>query len=128
MQLSSTELAYTPKVSEKSDVYSYGVVLLELITGRKAIEDEYGEGKDIVYWVSTHLNERDNVLKLLDVKVASEVVQNDMIKVLKIAVLCTTKLPSLRPSMREVVKMLLDVDPYSSSMSLKNSSTKKHFV
>ncbi|XP_023540031.1 receptor protein-tyrosine kinase CEPR2-like isoform X2 [Cucurbita pepo subsp. pepo] len=122
------ELAYTPKVSEKSDVYSYGVVLLELITGRKAIEDEYGEGKDIVYWVSTHLNERDNVLKLLDVKVASEVVQNDMIKVLKIAVLCTTKLPSLRPSMREVVKMLLDVDPYSSSMSLKNSSTKKHFV
>ena len=111
-------------------MYSYGVVLLELITGRKAIEDEYGEGKDIVYWVSTHLNERDNVLKLLDVKVASEVVQNDMIKVLKIAVLCTRKLPSLRPSMREVVKMLLDADPYSSSTSLNNNSNKnsKDFV
>ncbi|KAG7016379.1 Receptor protein-tyrosine kinase CEPR2, partial [Cucurbita argyrosperma subsp. argyrosperma] len=124
------ELAYTPKVSEKSDVYSYGVVLLELVTGRRPIEDEYGEEKDIVYWVSTHLNGRDNVLKLLDIKVASEVVQNDMIKVLKIAVLCTRKLPSLRPSMREVVKMLLDADPYSSSTSLNNNSNKnsKDFV
>lgn len=124
------ELAYTLKVSEKSDVYSYGVVLLELITGRRPIEDEYGEGKDIVYWISTHLDDRDNVLKLLDIKVASEAVQNDMIKVLKIAVLCTTKLPSLRPSMREVVKMLSDADPYSSSVSLNNSSNKniKDFV
>lgn len=111
-------------------MYSYGVVLLELITGRRPIEDEYGEGKDIVYWISTHLDDRDNVLKLLDIKVASEAVQNDMIKVLKIAVLCTTKLPSLRPSMREVVKMLSDADPYSSSVSLNNSSNKniKDFV
>lgn len=105
------EMAYTLKVTEKSDVYSFGVVLLELVTGRRPIEEEYGEGKDLVYWVLTHLNDRESVLKVLDNKVWTESVQDDMIKVLKIASLCTTKLPPLRPTMREVVKMLVDADP-----------------
>ncbi|KAJ0087261.1 hypothetical protein Patl1_07532 [Pistacia atlantica] len=105
------EMAYTYKVTEKSDVYSFGVVLLELVTGKRPMEDEYGDGRDIVYWVSIHLNNRENVLKVLDNEVASESIQEDMIKVLKIGVLCTSKLPSLRPSMREVIKMLCDADP-----------------
>ncbi|KAL0326338.1 UNVERIFIED_CONTAM: Receptor protein-tyrosine kinase CEPR2 [Sesamum radiatum] len=107
------EMAYSIKVTEKSDVYSFGVVLLELVTGKKPIEEDYGEGKDLVYWVSTHLNNRENVLKILDHKVTTELVQDDMIKVLKIATLCTSKLPNLRPSMKEVVKMLIDAEPCS---------------
>lgn len=108
------ELAYTLKVSEKSDVYSFGVVLMELVTGRKPVEEEFGEGKDIVYWVSTHLHDCQSVLKILDIEVASESVKLNMIKVLKIAVLCTSKLPNLRPTMRDVVKVLIDSDPKSS--------------
>ncbi|KAK9047191.1 hypothetical protein V6N11_053042 [Hibiscus sabdariffa] len=103
------EIAYTLKVTRKSDVYSFGVVLLELATGRAAIEEEYGEGKDLVHWVSTHLNHYENVLKVLDREVAT--VQDDMVKVLKIGILCTAKLPNLRPTMREVVKMLVDAEP-----------------
>lgn len=105
------ELAYTRKITEKSDVYSFGVVLLELVTGRRPVEEEYGEGKDIVYWVLTHLSSRENLLNILDHEVASERVEDGMIKVLKIAILSTTKLPSLRPTMREVVRMLMDADP-----------------
>ncbi|KAL7246662.1 hypothetical protein ACSBR2_001712 [Camellia fascicularis] len=107
------ELACSVKVTEKSDVYSFGVVLLELVTGRRPIEEEYGEGKDIVYWVSTHLNDREDVLKVLDPKIVSDLVEDDMIMVLKVAMHCTTKLPNLRPSMREVVKMLVDAKPCS---------------
>ncbi|XP_027092542.1 receptor protein-tyrosine kinase CEPR2-like [Coffea arabica] len=105
------ETAYTLKVTEKSDVYSFGVVLLELVTGRKPIEDAYGEGKNIVYWVATHLSDRENVLRVLDPKIVCDLVKDDMIKVLKTATLCTDKLPNLRPSMREVVKMLIDAEP-----------------
>ncbi|GMI83048.1 C-terminally encoded peptide receptor 2 [Hibiscus trionum] len=103
------EIAYTLKVTRKSDVYSFGVVLLELVTGRAAIEEEYGEGKDLVHWVLTHLNHHENVLKVLDREVAA--VPDDMVKVLKIGILCTAKLPNLRPTMREVVKMLVDAEP-----------------
>ncbi|XP_004309904.1 PREDICTED: receptor-like protein kinase HSL1 [Fragaria vesca subsp. vesca] len=117
------ELAYTAKVTEKCDVYSFGVVLLELVTGKRPIEDDYGEGKDIVYWASANLNDREHVLKVLDDKVADENIQDDMIKVLKVAILCTTKLPSLRPTMREVIKMLTDADP-STFTSPSNKSSK----
>ncbi|CAA2996309.1 receptor kinase HAIKU2 [Olea europaea subsp. europaea] len=105
------ELAYSFKVTEKSDIYSFGVVLLELVTGRSPIEEAYGEGKDIVYWVSTHSNDRENVVKVLDPKLVSDFVKDGMIKFLKIAALCTTKLPNLRPNMKEVVKMLIDAEP-----------------
>ncbi|XP_030468085.2 receptor protein-tyrosine kinase CEPR2 [Syzygium oleosum] len=105
------ELAYTLTVSEKTDVYSFGVVLLEIVTGRQPLEDEYGEGRDIVHWTLTHLSNRANVLKVLDDKVVSNSIEDDMIKVLKVAVLCTAKLPSLRPTMREVVSMLSDAEP-----------------
>ncbi|KAK7281908.1 hypothetical protein RIF29_10277 [Crotalaria pallida] len=97
----ASELAYTTEVTEKSDVYSFGVVLLELVTGREPIEEDYGEAKDIVYWVLTHLNDHESVVNILDDRVASdetETVNKDMIKVLKIAIKCTTKLPSLRPT------------------------------
>ena len=116
-----SELAYTLKVTEKCDLYSFGVVLLELVTGRRPIEEEYGEGKDIVYWVSTHLNNRQDVIKVLDDKVASEVVQDAMIKVLKVAIACTKKLPTLRPTMREVVKMLVNAEPCRLRASDHNS-------
>ncbi|XP_022727494.1 receptor protein-tyrosine kinase CEPR2-like [Durio zibethinus] len=101
-----------------------GVVLLELVTGRGSIEEEYGEGKDIVYWVLTHLNDRQNVLKVLDKEVAFETVRDNMIKVSKVGILCTAKLPNLRPTMREVVKMLVDAEPCS-SMSPDNQSQDK---
>lgn len=104
------ELAYTLKVTEKSDIYSFGVVLLELVTGRRPIEEEYGEGKDIVYWVGTHLSDQENVQKLLDRDIVSDLVQEDMLKVLKVAILCTNKLPTPRPTMRDVVKMIIDAD------------------
>lgn len=110
------ELAYTLKVTEKSDVYSFGVVVLELVTGRRAIdEEEYGEGKDIVYWVLSNLNGRENILKLVDPRLIcggeTEDLADDIMQVLRIGLLCTTKLPNLRPSMREVVKMLADAEP-----------------
>ncbi|PIM97289.1 Non-specific serine/threonine protein kinase [Handroanthus impetiginosus] len=104
-------MAYSPKITEKSDVYSFGVVLLELVTGKSPVEEDFGDGKDIVYWVSTHLHNRENVLEVLDQKVTSDLVEDDMIKFLKIATLCTTKLPNLRPTMKEVVKMIIDAEP-----------------
>ncbi|KAL9229049.1 hypothetical protein vseg_004565 [Gypsophila vaccaria] len=108
------ELAYTRKVTEKSDVYSFGVVLLELLTGRRPIEDEYGEGRDIVHWVQSNLNNQQTEICVIDRKLVSDNNKDAMMMVLKIATLCINKLPSRRPTMRDVVDVITDAHPITS--------------
>ncbi|KAJ4766409.1 Leucine-rich receptor-like protein kinase family protein [Rhynchospora pubera] len=110
------ELAYSLVVTEKTDVYSFGVVLLELLTGLNPIESQFGDGKDIVFWVSTHIQ---NYAEVLDPRIAVQS-KEAMLKVLKIAVHCTAAEPTARPTMREVVKMLADADAGSSSFKTKS--------
>ncbi|KAF7803809.1 receptor-like protein kinase 7 [Senna tora] len=107
------EYAYTCKVSEKSDVYSFGVVLMELVTGKKPIEAEFGENKDIVYWVCSNIMKKrkhQDLLQMVDSTIPMHF-KEDAFKVLRIAMLCTAKIPASRPSMRMVVQMLEEADP-----------------
>ena len=108
--LNRAEYGYTYKVNEKSDVYSFGVVLMELVSGNRPIEPEFGENKDIVNWVSSKIKTRDSVLSVVDSRIP-EVLKEEAIKVLRIAILCTSTLPSLRPTMRSVVQMLEEAEP-----------------
>ncbi|KAL6638482.1 hypothetical protein ACP70R_023977 [Stipagrostis hirtigluma subsp. patula] len=104
------EYAYTWKVTEKSDVYSFGVVLLELVTGRPAIQAEAGgESRDLVEWVARRLDSRDKAASLLDAGITEGWAREEAVRVLRVAVLCTSRTPSMRPSMRSVVQMLEDV-------------------
>uniref|UniRef100_A0A251TKS4 non-specific serine/threonine protein kinase n=1 Tax=Helianthus annuus TaxID=4232 RepID=A0A251TKS4_HELAN len=102
------EYGYTYKVTEKSDIYSFGVVLMELVTGKKPVESEFGESKDIVYWVHNEMRSNDDMISLVDPSISE-----DAVKMLSIAIRCTMKLPELRPSMRIVVKMLEEIKPFS---------------
>ncbi|KAK1384473.1 receptor protein-tyrosine kinase CEPR2 [Heracleum sosnowskyi] len=122
------ELAYTPKMTEKCDIYSFGVVLLELVTGRRAIEETDGEGRDIVSWVSSHVDRYQHVYKVLDHKLALDYHQNEMTKVFMIATLCTAKRPSLRPDMRDVVRMLTDTKPLSFKLKEKCRESKDLYL
>ncbi|GMI82334.1 HAESA-like 1 [Hibiscus trionum] len=97
------EYAYTLRVNEKSDIYSFGVVILELVTGRLPIDPEYGE-KDLVRWVCTTLDQK-GVDHVLDSKL-DPCFKDEIYKVLNIGLLCTSPLPINRPSMRRVVKLL----------------------
>ncbi|KAK6940306.1 Serine-threonine/tyrosine-protein kinase, catalytic domain [Dillenia turbinata] len=105
-----SKYAYTNKVNEKSDVYSFGVVLMELVTGKRPIEPEFGENKDIVHWVCSKVKTRESVLSLVDACIA-DCFKEDAVKVLRIATLCTVRLPMQRPTMRTVVQMLEEAQP-----------------
>ncbi|RWW04048.1 hypothetical protein GW17_00032750 [Ensete ventricosum] len=100
------EYAYTLRVNEKSDIYSYGVVILELVTGRRPADPELGE-KDLARWVRSSV-EHKGVDRVLDPKL-DVCYKAEMCKVLDIGLLCASILPISRPSMRVVIKMLLEV-------------------
>ncbi|XP_022980931.1 receptor-like protein kinase HAIKU2 [Cucurbita maxima] len=124
------EYGYTYKVDEKSDVYSFGVVLLELVSGKKAIEAEFGENKDIVEWVSNNLKTRERVLSLVDSRLG-DMFKEDAIKVLRIGILCTARAPTSRPTMRSVVQMLQEAQPcglVGITISKNDGSVKKELA
>ena len=110
------EYAYTLRVNEKSDIYSFGVVLLELVTGRLPIDPEFGE-KDLVKWVHTTLDQK-GVDQVIDPKLDT-IFKNSICRVLDIGLRCTNSLPISRPSMRRVVKMLQEASVESKVKSSK---------
>ncbi|XP_065873621.1 MDIS1-interacting receptor like kinase 1 [Euphorbia lathyris] len=115
------EYGYTLKVDEKIDIYSYGVVLLELLTGRRPLDPEFGESIDIVEWIRTKIRDSRPLEEALDSSIGNcKHVQEEMLLVLRIALLCTAKLPKDRPSMRDVITMLCEAKPRRKSSS--NSS------
>jgi serine/threonine protein kinase len=118
IHLCDAEYAYTLRVNEKSDIYSFGVVILELVTGKQPIDQEYGE-KDLVKWVSSKLNEEGHD-QVIDATLDSKY-KEEISKVLSLGILCTSSLPINRPSMRSVVKMLQEVTSVAKSRSGKFS-------
>ncbi|KAL0322945.1 UNVERIFIED_CONTAM: Receptor protein-tyrosine kinase CEPR1 [Sesamum angustifolium] len=57
---------------------SFGVVLMELITGKKPVEAEFGENKNIIYWVSTKVETKEGAADVLDKRVVGSY-EEDMI-------------------------------------------------
>uniref|UniRef100_A0A0A9FL48 non-specific serine/threonine protein kinase n=1 Tax=Arundo donax TaxID=35708 RepID=A0A0A9FL48_ARUDO len=117
------EYAFTMKVTEKCDVYSFGVVLLELLTGQSPIQP-LEKGGDLVNLVRRMMNSMTPNSEVFDsrLNLSSRRVVEEMSLVLKIALFCTNESPFDRPTMREVISMLIDArassyDSFSSSAS-----------
>ncbi|KAK1274701.1 Receptor-like protein kinase HAIKU2 [Acorus gramineus] len=86
---------------------------MELVTGKKPIEPEFGDNKDIAHWIRRQITSRESIMTILDPRIEEDQ-KEEAIKVLRIGVLCTERLPALRPSMRTVVQMLEEARPHRS--------------
>jgi len=96
-------------MSTKSDVYSYGVVLLELISRKKVVDDpSFVEGTDLVGWVTSTWEKTKGIDGIVDSGLEEELLasnlREEVEQMLLMALRCTKKHPDERPKMREVVK------------------------
>ncbi|KAI9180852.1 hypothetical protein LWI28_008718 [Acer negundo] len=129
------EYAMTGHLLVKSDVYSYGVVLLELLTGRKPVEMSQPSGQEnLVTWARPILRDKDRLEELADLRLGGKYPKEDFVRVCTIAAACVAPEASQRPTMGEVVqslKMVQRVTEYQDPMlassnnraNLRQSST-----
>ncbi|WJX11894.1 Receptor-like serine/threonine-protein kinase ale2 [Trifolium repens] len=120
------EYAMTGHLLVKSDVYSYGVVLLELLTGRKPVDMSQPVGEEnLVVWARPLLKSREGLERLVDPTLAGTYDFDEMAKVAAIASTCVNLEVTRRPFMGEVVqalKLIFNDNDDTDYYSLKESS------
>ncbi|XP_061342130.1 protein kinase STUNTED isoform X1 [Gastrolobium bilobum] len=94
------------KVSDKIDVYAFGVVLLELISGREPISSEPFKGQEsLVVWAKPIIESGD-IKGLLDPNLEGKFDEAQMQRMVLAASLCITRAARLRPKLNQVLRIL----------------------
>eukprot|EP00250_Pteridium_aquilinum_P016699 c23242_g2_i1 orf=2-1972(-) len=127
VHIASHLLGYRPpeqlekkKVTQKGDVYSYGVVLLEVLTGRVAAQSLEDEGVDLARWVQSVVRE-EWTAEVFDLELMRfKHIEEHLVSLLQIAMACVSPAPDQRPSMVQVASMIEDLS--SSSLPPATSS------
>ncbi|XP_011070866.1 proline-rich receptor-like protein kinase PERK9 isoform X2 [Sesamum indicum] len=104
------EYASSGKLTEKSDVFSYGVVLLELITGRKPIDSSQPQGEEsLVEWARPllkHALKRQQFGGLADPRLQGQYADAEMFRMVEAAAASVRRSSVKRPKMGQIVRAL----------------------
>lgn len=101
------EYIRTGQLTVKTDVYSFGVFLLELITGRRAVDTSRPANEQIlVNWVKPMLRDRKRYNELVDPILRGEYPEKDLNQAVGVAAMCLQEEASVRPYMSDAVVAL----------------------
>ncbi|KAF5193912.1 Proline-rich receptor-like protein kinase perk10 [Thalictrum thalictroides] len=112
------EYASSGKLTDRSDVFSFGVVLLELVTGRKPVDQSLGH-ESLVEWARPLLNqalETGDFSELADPRLEQRYIESEMIQMVEAAAACIRHSAPKRPRMVQVLRAL-DTDGDTQDLS-----------
>ncbi|TKY66377.1 leucine-rich repeat receptor serine/threonine-protein kinase [Spatholobus suberectus] len=100
------EYAMHGYLTDKADVYSFGIVALEIVSGmNNTISQPTEECFSLLDWVHL-LKEKGNLMEVVDKRLSEDFDKKEAMVMIKVALLCTKVSPALRPTMSSVVSML----------------------
>ncbi|KAK7858398.1 putative leucine-rich repeat receptor-like serine/threonine-protein kinase [Quercus suber] len=100
------EYALWGYLTHKAGVYSFGVVALEIVAGKNNMKYRLNENYVCLLDWALVLQQRGNLMELVDPKLGSEFNKEEAVRLIKVALLCTNPSPALRPNMSAVESML----------------------
>ncbi|XP_028769590.1 probable serine/threonine-protein kinase PBL21 isoform X1 [Neltuma alba] len=101
------EYAMSGKLTLKSDIYSFGVVLMELITGRRAIDVSKKPGEqNLVAWSRQFLRDRSKFVQLVDPRLDGQFPLRCLHHAIAITAMCLQEQPNFRPLIGDIVVAL----------------------
>ncbi|KAG7953465.1 hypothetical protein I3843_12G110900 [Carya illinoinensis] len=100
------EYALHGYLTDKADVYSFGIVALEIVSGKSNTSHRpRGESLHLLDWALV-LKEKGNLLDLADPRLGSNYRKEDVMRMINVALLCANVSAAVRPTMSSVVSML----------------------
>jgi Legume lectin domain/Protein kinase domain len=112
------ELSRTGKATTSSDVFSFGVVLLETVCGRRPVENNAPiDELNLLEWVRD-CAEQGHLVNVVDARIAKECDIQEIEKVLKLGLVCCQSIAEVRPSMRQVIQYLNGTEQFPENMEL----------
>ncbi|KAI8556948.1 hypothetical protein RHMOL_Rhmol05G0296800 [Rhododendron molle] len=99
------EYALLGQLTKKADVYSFGVLILEILSGRSSSKSTFGVDLLVLVEWAWKLREEGRLLDIVD-PLLTEYPEDEVIRFIKVALFCTQAACNQRPGMKQVVEML----------------------